>query len=42
MFVIVGFAPFVFLVAILDTHLGSLESVGDLLVELRSEPPPPI
>ena len=39
MFVIVGFAPFVFLLAILDARLAR-SAVGDLLVELRSEPPP--
>jgi signal transduction histidine kinase len=39
MFVIVGFAPFVFLLAILDARLAR-SAIGDLLVELRSEPPP--
>jgi signal transduction histidine kinase len=39
MFVIVGLAPFVFLLAILDARLAR-SAVGDLLVELRSEPPP--
>jgi signal transduction histidine kinase len=39
MFVVVGLAPFVFLLAILDARLAR-SAVGDLLVELRSEPPP--
>jgi signal transduction histidine kinase len=37
MFVVVGAAPFVFLVAVLDARLAR-SAVGDLLVELRSEP----
>ena len=40
MFVVVGLAPFVFLLAILDARLAR-SAVGDLLVELRSEPGPP-
>jgi signal transduction histidine kinase len=39
MFVVVGAAPFVFLVAVLDARLAR-SAVGDLLVELRSEPAP--
>jgi signal transduction histidine kinase len=39
MFVIVGSAPFVFLLAILNARLAR-SAVGELLVELRSEPPP--
>jgi signal transduction histidine kinase len=39
MFVVVGLAPFVFLLAILDARLAR-SAVGDLLVELRSEPAP--
>ena len=39
MFVVVGAAPFVFLLAILDARLAR-SAVGDLLVELRSEPAP--
>jgi signal transduction histidine kinase len=39
MFIVVGMAPFVFLLAILDARLAR-SSVGDLLVELRSDPPP--
>jgi signal transduction histidine kinase len=39
MFVIVGLAPFVFLLAMLDARLAR-SAVGDLLLELRAEPPP--
>ena len=39
MFVVVGAAPFVFLLAILDARLAR-SAVGDLLVECRSEPAP--
>jgi signal transduction histidine kinase len=39
MFVVVGLAPFVFLLAVLDARLAR-SAVGDLLVELRSEPAP--
>ena len=39
MFVVVGTAPFVFLLAVLDARLAR-SAVGDLLVELRSEPAP--
>ena len=39
MFVLVGLAPFVFLLAILDARLAR-SAVGELLVELRSEPAP--
>ena len=37
MFAVAGLAPFVFLIAILDARLAR-SAVGDLLVELRSEP----
>ena len=37
MFVVVGLAPFVFLLSILDARLART-AVGDLVVELRSEP----
>ena len=40
MFVVVGAAPFVFLLAILDARLAR-SAVGDLLVELRSSRRPP-
>jgi signal transduction histidine kinase len=39
MFVVVGLSPFVFLLAVLDARLAR-SAVGDLLVELRSEPAP--
>ena len=39
MFFVVGLAPFVFLLAILDARLAR-SAVGDLLVELRSQPAP--
>jgi signal transduction histidine kinase len=39
MFIVAGFAPFVFLIAILDARLAR-SAVGDLLVELRSDPEP--
>jgi signal transduction histidine kinase len=39
MFFVAGFAPFVFLLAMLDARLAR-SAVGDLLVELRSVPPP--
>jgi signal transduction histidine kinase len=38
-FFVIGLAPFVFLYALLDARLARA-SVGDLLVELRAEPPP--
>jgi len=38
-FFVIGLAPFVFLFALLDARLAR-SSVGDLLVELRTEPPP--
>jgi signal transduction histidine kinase len=39
MFFVAGFAPFVFLIAMLDARLAR-SAVGDLLVELRSVPAP--
>jgi signal transduction histidine kinase len=38
-FVIIGLAPLAFLVALLDARLARA-SVGDLMVELRGDPPP--
>jgi signal transduction histidine kinase len=38
-FFVIGLAPFVFLYGLLDARLARA-SVGDLLVELRAEPPP--
>jgi signal transduction histidine kinase len=39
LFVFAGFAPFIFVIALLDTRLAR-SAVGDLLVELRSVPAP--